>query len=51
MAKVNFKALAILGTGLGFLGTIISNYVSGKELDEKVTKAVAEALEKTKESN
>ena len=41
------KVLGVVGTGLGFVATLISNYANEKELDNKVAKAVAEALEKT----
>ena len=41
------KILSVVGAGLGFVGTLITNFANDKELDNKVAKAVAEALEKT----
>lgn len=46
MSSTLLKILEIAATGLGIGGTILSGYVSEKQLDSKVQKAVAKALAK-----
>lgn len=47
MKKIDaLKVLGLAATGLGILATMISNYVSNKEMEKTVEEKVAEALSK-----
>ncbi|NLD50527.1 MAG: hypothetical protein GX660_25580 [Clostridiaceae bacterium] len=44
------KILGISATILGIGATLLSEWVNGKQLDDKISKKVAETFEKMKES-